>query len=100
MIDVVYVSQPPFDRKSVALDESILAPTEDRNMPVHRGPITEYDLISIRNGVKQIFDFCLGRSSFPRRIPPQGYARFYFFNGPEIAGKGWPLQAAKAHEAN
>jgi hypothetical protein len=97
-IDVVHLSQPPFDRKSVALDESILAPTEVRNMPVHHGPITDDDLIAIRNGVKRIFVW--GEVVFRDVFGRKRYGRYYFFNGSEIAGKGWPLQAAKPHEAN
>jgi hypothetical protein len=97
-IDIAHPSQPPFDRTAIGLDESILAPTEDRPMPVHHGPLTDDDLIAIRNGAKRIFVW--GAAVYRDVFGQKRYARYYYFNGPEISGKGWPLQAAKPHDAN
>jgi hypothetical protein len=92
LIKVANVNAPPFEETSVVAGRGILGPGAETDLQVY-WRVSDGDLAAIRAGTKRIFVW--GEARYVDAFRKSRYFRFYDVNAPEeLAGLGWPLQAA------
>ncbi len=97
-IKIDNIGSPPFDQESHGKGGSIIGPGTPFNLPVHY-PLTPVDLAAIRAETKRIYVW--GETEYTDVFGHSRFFKFYQWNGKEIPGMSWPLEAAdKPQKAN
>jgi hypothetical protein len=99
-VDIIDTDFLPSYEGGEGEQQSIMGPGGERAVTLHKGPISDSELIAIRNNQKTIRVW--GRYDYTDAFGRNRYLQFYLQNGRELLkGGGWPIvPSEKQYEGN